>query len=85
MNKLDEKQFADTCADAVNIMGFDESSFCKQMSSRHRTLQQNFTRLCIKWLYHISKQEYDLRNEASVKMAQKVVETLGPFVYLPTV
>lgn len=45
------------------------------MSNQHRTLQQSFTRLCLKWLEHISKDEYraDLRNESSKDIAIKIV------------
>ena len=70
--------------DAVNFMsnylncfGVDYKEFAKQMSCEHRTLQQNFTRLCIAWLKQLSETEYyDLRNEGSVKFAQSIQDKL---------
>ena len=78
----------------LNIM--DDSRqryFLYRMLCQHRTLQQEFTGLCLKWLYGISglaKRDkvrfFDLRNEASAEAAHKVVDALGPCGYrLPTV
>ena len=57
------------------------------MARQHRTLQQNFTRFCLSWLRYLAslnENQYDARNEASVKLAKKMVkevedETL-PFI-----
>ena len=45
------------------------------MSRQHRTLQQNFTRLCLKWLEYVASDEYrtDGRNEQSKDIAQKLL------------
>jgi hypothetical protein len=49
--------------------------FNKVMSTEHRTLQQSFTRLCLKWLEHVAQDEYktDPRNEASKSTAKELI------------
>lgn len=61
----------------VNSYSSDYKEFARLMSYEHRTLQQNFTKLCIAWLKELSETEsYDLRNEASVKFAQSIKDKL---------
>ena len=61
----------------VNSYSSDYKEFARLMSCEHRTLQQQFTKLCIAWLKELSETEnYDLRNEASVKFAQSVKDKL---------
>ena len=61
----------------VNSFGTDYKEFAKLMSYEHRTLQQNFTKLCIAWLKELSETEsYDLRNEGSIKFAQSIKDQL---------
>ena len=63
--------------------------FVNEMARQHRTLQQNFTRLIIRWLEHLDKMgkegNYDLRNEASCHFATKALEAAGDIRYLPPV
>ena len=49
--------------------------FNEIMSMEHRTLQQSFTRLCLRWIEHVSNSEYrtDGRNEQSKDICQKIV------------
>lgn len=67
-------EIAENITDYVNTFS-RRDEFNIAMSNQHRTLQQSFTRLCLKWLEHISKDEYrtDLRNEASKDIAQKII------------
>lgn len=67
----------------VSNFGIDRESkeVARAMSIHlHRTLQQNFTRLCIAWFLRLAQMEeegsYDLRNEASCKLAK----TLKPIL-----
>lgn len=61
----------------VNNMGADYKEFARLMGNEHRTLQQNFTKLCVAWLKHLAEVEYyDLRNEGSVKFAQSIKNQL---------
>lgn len=74
---MTEKELANACANAVNVMGFKTEDFCNEMLREHRTLQQNFTRLCFDWIKACSESRFDARNEASVKACkelQKVIE-----------
>ena len=66
-----------TISSFVNNMGVDYEEFARLMGNEHRTLQQNFTKLCVAWLKHLSEVEYyDLRNEGSVKFAQSIKDKL---------
>lgn len=71
MNSIDKnKEVADTIMTAVNCF-FDECKAVEHMTREHRTLQQTFTRVCVRWLIALSKQEhFDDRNAASVKLAK---------------
>lgn len=61
----------------VNSYSSDYKEFARLMSYEHRTLQQNFTKLCIAWLRELSETEnYDLRNEASVEFAKSIKDKL---------
>ena len=62
--------------DFVNNYGHDPKEFAKMMEREHRTLQQSFTKLCLKWIEHIAQEEYrtDGRNEDSKKTAQKLLQ-----------
>ena len=82
MKDTPEEEFAETVSNAVNPMGFRVEEFVKAMGRKHRTLQQNFTKLCFAWIQHLAKleeNEYDARNEASVVAAKKIVDAVGPY------
>lgn len=91
--ELAEEQRAKEAAEAVakftNSMSFKGSLFIEAMAREHRTLQQSFTRICLMWLWHLSQLpegHYDLRNEASVKIAKKLMEGQDKYVScLPTI
>jgi hypothetical protein len=69
----------------VNSYSSNYKEFARLMSYEHRTLQQEFTQLCIEWLKKLSKAEgYDIRNEASVKFAQSIKNKLDK-VNLPLI
>ena len=53
--------------------------FLDEMNHDHRTLQQSFTKLCVKWLELQAAKEdgqFDGRNEASIELSKKFVERL---------
>ena len=61
----------------VNSYRSDYKEFARLMSYEHRTLQQQFTKLCIAWLKELAETEnYDLRNEESIKFAQSIKDKL---------
>lgn len=63
--------------------------FVDEMSREHRTLQQNFTRLCAAWLHHLGQNIdtlYDDRNAASVMLGRAFVEKIpSELRHLPTI
>lgn len=69
------KKLAGEITDALNPFGFDQQAFNQAMSTEHRTLQQNFTRMCLGWIEHCASEEYrtDLRNEGSAEISKKLI------------
>lgn len=68
-----EKQLAVTITDALNGC-FNNKAFAEQMSREHRTLQSEFTTLCLEWLLKCREMyetdNYDGRNEHSCRMGK---------------
>ena len=66
---------AEKLADLLNSMSFHPEEVCQVMTQEHRTLQQNFTRLCIHWLCTCASDDYqyDGRNEASHEIAKALI------------
>lgn len=89
VNIRDGKDMAEAMSAFVNSFSIDEKGFIKEMANKHRTLQQSFTRLCWEWLKTLSamyeKGNYDLRNEASCKLANKIVKQFKEEGYFPMV
>ena len=73
--KKTTKELVTEITDYLNSFDRKEEEFCKTMSCEHRTLQQNFTRLCLSWIEHCASDEYrtDLRNEGSKEMAKELL------------
>lgn len=71
------KELVKNISGALNSFSFNYDEFCRNMGKEHRTLQQSFTRLCIYWLRYCAKLEnYDGRNEESVRVGKIVTEAL---------
>ena len=72
---MDAKELTNIITDHLNTFGDKSEAFNQAMSREHRTLQQNFTRLCLKWLEHVASDEYytDGRNEQSKDIAQALL------------
>ena len=73
-------------SDYVNNYECRPKEFAELFGREHQTLQQSFTRVCLAWLEHLAEMEedwYDLRNEASVHLARKIVEKFKNDMYLP--
>jgi hypothetical protein len=67
----------------VNSCGVDGKGFAVALASDHPTLQQSVMRLFLDFATEMSKKQYtDLRNEASVALAKKIVNLDA---YLPLV
>lgn len=75
-------------SDMVNNMSFSPEELCKELTKDHRTLQQNFTRLCLEWIKTCASDEYryDERNKASHVKCKDIVDTMSKdtaWDYLP--
>ena len=85
----DPEDMAKAMTDFINSFHPKSKEFCDAMANEHRTLQQNFTRLCLAWLKKCDEMNksgrYDLRNEDSVKLASKIVQAYGDEMYLRSV
>ncbi len=71
------KEMVSEMTDFVNTFSMDsKEEFIKAMSCEHRTLQQSFTRLCLKWIEHCASQDYrfDGRNESTHTTCKAMVE-----------
>ena len=70
-----EKQLATTITDAINGL-FDPKVFCEAMSKEHRSLQYDFTNLCLNWLEQCRRMyndgSYDGRNEHACLMGKAI-------------
>lgn len=82
-----EVTLASIVADCINSYSFDYKKFAEAIGTEHRTLQQSFTRLCVRWLEHLSNQQnFDGRNEASVRLAKTIFCSIPEdYLYLPLV
>jgi len=83
------KKMAGDMGDFVNSYSNDADikMFIETMRSEHRTLQQNFTKLCKAWFLDLAERtsgQYDQRNEASVMLAKEIKDILENS-YLPLV
>ncbi len=80
------KKIADAITSELNSFSFNAKDVARAMTSEHKTLQQNFTRLCVEWLKVCGSEEYnyDDRNEASHEVGKKVAplldDTCLPFI-----
>lgn len=72
----ESKKVVGQVTDYVNTFGDTHTEFIKNMELEHRTLQQSFTRLCLKWIEHVASEEYryDLRNEQSHQTCKLIME-----------
>lgn len=71
------KELVEKITDFVNSFSLDQHLFNEMMSNEHRTLQQSFTRLCLKWIEYVADGDYrtDGRNVASHTTARELIET----------
>ena len=77
------KEITGKLTDYLNTFSSNQKNadFCEAMSNQHRTLQQNFTSLCLAWIEFMGNdsQEFksrftDGRNEASNNICIKIIE-----------
>ncbi len=72
-----DKEMVNLMSDYVNSSASNYGEFAKLFAGEHRTLQQQFTKLCIAWLDELANtNNYDARNEASVEFAKSIKDKL---------
>lgn len=66
-------------SDMLNNFSFSPDEFVEEFNREHRTIQQNFTRLCLAWIKHCASDDYrhDERNRASHVKCKEIVETMS--------
>lgn len=77
MENIEEiKKLVSEITNFVNSYSIKSDEFIEAMSREHRTLQQSFTRLCLKWIEYCASDEYkyDARNQASHEIAGMLIE-----------
>ena len=79
MDNQKEKQLAIHITNEINCI-FDHKAFAEQMSREHRTLQSEFTTLCLEWLLKCREmyetENYDGRNEHSCRTGKVLIDYL---------
>ena len=96
MERPDVNQLVEEITNYVNTMSLKPEEFTDAMSRQHRTLQQSFTRLCLKWIEYCASDEYryDPRNEGSHDICKIIIESfmkanditnVEPSNFLPTI
>jgi len=93
-NPEDIKKLVEEITSFVNSYTVDENQFIAQMSMEHRTLQQSFTKLVLKWMEHCASIDYryDDRNKASHDICKKMIDAfrestgnIDPSDFLPMI
>lgn len=79
MNSQKAKDLAIHITNEINCC-FDNKAFVEQMSREHRTLQSDFTTLCLDWLLKCREmyetENYDGRNELACKSGKVLMDYL---------
>lgn len=71
--------------DMVNDCDFRYKELAGKMANNHPTLQQNFMRMCAKFINIMSEKTYcDDRNRVSVEYAKSVMDNVGE-EYFPSI
>lgn len=76
---MEAKELTNVITNYVNTFGDKSTEFNSAMGNEHRTLQQSFTKLALKWIEHVASDDYrtDGRNEDSKKTAKLLLEGFG--------
>lgn len=79
MELKDIQETVKKVSDIVNTFNDDPmDTFIRQMTFQHRTLQQSFTKLCLKWIETVASSEYrfDGRNQHSHELCEHIITTM---------
>lgn len=77
MGDIEEKA-AHQLIDAVNSISLNSKEVAELLAREHPTLQQDFMRVCLSYIKVMSEKTrgIDLRNQASVDVAKKIVSKI---------
>ena len=91
MKKTEIEKLVSEITDFVNTYSLDQDLFNETMSHEHRTLQQSFTRLCLKWLEYVASEDFKnaeasdpKKKEYLKKLADSLEETDNPVLIVVT-
>jgi hypothetical protein len=72
--KTREELMSEQIGKNINCFNFDNKKFVENFSREHRTLQQQFTSLCLAWINYVGSPEYrfDGRNQYSHQQCEKL-------------
>lgn len=76
---MKEKELADIVTDGMNVLTFDPVLFCEELQKKHRTLQDDFTAICLEWFRlnaGLAMDMFDGRNIRTKLVSDAVMETL---------
>jgi len=70
------QHIAEEMSNFVNSFSSDHQTFVSEMGIKHRTLQQSFTKLCLKWIEFVGSDDYrhDLRNLDSHETCKRMIQ-----------
>jgi hypothetical protein len=78
MERKTNEEIANELTNLVNNMSFDYKGVAKELCNQHRTLVQNYCRLCVAFLEQLAEQKklgrFDLRNQDSVDLGEAFME-----------
>jgi hypothetical protein len=78
INPHNPKDVAEVISTYVNNFSFKADALAEEMAKDHRTLLQSKMQVVVKFIelmaWAESKQYFDLRNEATVKCARKMID-----------
>ena len=85
---MSSKENAQMVSNFLNSFSFSPKDFCEEFKKEHRTIQQNFTRLCLEWVKTCASEDYrhDDRNRASHVKCEEIVRIMSSdpaWDYLP--
>lgn len=79
MARMNEKELVVAITDSLNV-GLKNKEFCEAMAREHRTMQADFTNLCLWWLEKCREQyetgNYDGRNEYGCRAGKMLMDHL---------
>jgi len=84
--EVDDMKNAVMSLSDISARSSSKKLFVDNLALDHRTRQQCMTGLMLEWFKHLASlndYNYDLRNQASVLLAKKIIDAIGENGYVP--